>query len=418
MILFYLLLFLNLNANAATVQNGIIPSEFSEGHYSMDFETTYLSTNANYTNRGTSLDFNPGFSYKAYQSNLFGRYDFSNRLSGFSELPLNFAQSENATDGRSSFKVPGVALGINYDFNFRSFKIVTETNGYYALEKFDRSSDDVLSSDGASYINGGAHFFKNFRPFQFHSYLSFEYRLDGFSALVNYQADLSYKKRNSSYTFGLKGFQSVIDDLNTDNPSARHNYLNVVNGSSLLYGSVNPSRLDIFTQAKFTVNDAIDLYGSIDKSIRGKNSGDILCFTVGLEYFFEPSISKNNKQEYHLNENFESEDERTEHPAHKKIIKRSEKKEKEEEKIETEPEAKPPVKPKPKIVKVKPKPKLKPVPVKPIAPNPNFTPTKSSKPNKNGLVVSKKYLGKKTTSTSPVKSKPKSKKIKRVRIDF
>ena len=197
--------------------------------------------------------------------------------------------------------------------------------------------------------------------------------------------------QSSSFTFGLKGFQTVVDDENTDNPTYRHDYLTFVNGSSLIYGSVNPSRLDLFTQVEFTLNDSIKMYGGIDKSIRGENSGDILAFTVGLEYFFETLESQKNKYQYKTQEDFESEDEKID-PVIEEKIKSYNK----------------PVKKKSKPRKRKPKPVQR----------KTQTPKKNLKSSKSNLVISKKQMGKKTTSTSPVHSKPKSKKAKRVRIDF
>jgi hypothetical protein len=424
----FLMLLLNLtNAHASSVQNGIIPSGFKEGYYSMGFETTDLTTSANYTQKGTSLDFDSGNAFSEFQSLLYGRYDYSNQLSFFSDLPLNYAKSESPTDNRSTFKASGLSVGANYDFKYYFFKVIAELNGYYALEKFDRSSDDALTSDGASFINVGSHFFKDFSKIQLHGYLSFEYRLEGFSSLLNYQTDVSYKGENKVFTLGLKGFQSVVDDLNTSNPNRRHDYLDVVNGSSLIHGSVNPSRLDLFTQAKFSVSEAIDLYLSVDKSIRGENSGDILTYTVGFEYFFEP-VSKSKYESTHK-EDFQSDDESIDPKVEERIKSYNRPSEK------IVPQKLPP-KPKP-ILKPKPPPPPPEPPTPPPRPEPPMkvklkpaTPKKVvskpavkrvSKPkvtSKPPLEMSKKYLGKKTTSTSPIKSKPKSKKIKRVRIDF
>lgn len=379
-----LIFLLNISvAYASNAQNGVIPNGFREGYYSFGAEATYISTSANYTDRGTSLDIESPYAFSTIQTLAYGRYDFTDQTSMFFELPLNYATSENPIDEYSSFKAAGLAVGVNYDFKFYSVTVIPQFKGYLALEKFDRTSEEILTSDGANYIDIGSHVFKNFSALQFHGYLSYQYRMDGFSGLLNYQADVAYKLESASMTLGLKGFQTVIDDENKDNPSYRHNYLQVVNGNSLLYGSVDPSRLDIFTQLKMTLSESIDIYGAVAKSLRGENSGDILTFTIGLEYFFQP-LGGGSRNNYNLpkEDNFSPDDEAIDPKIEEEIRNYN--------------------KPKPKL-----KPKKTPKRVRP---------PKSSR--SNDLVVSEKEFGKKTTSTSPFIAEPKSKKPKRVNIDF
>ncbi len=370
------------SADASTAQNGVISSGFREGYYSVGAETTYLSTSANYTSKGTSLDFDDQYGYSAIQTLIYGRYDFSDELSSFFDLPLNYAMSENPTDKYSSFKAAGIAVGANYDLKISSFAIIPQIKGYFAVEKFDTGSEDILTSDGVNYIDVGSHIFKNFSSLQFHGYLSYQYRFDGFSGLLNYQSDLGYKTESTSFTFGVKGFQTITED--TGNATTKHGYLAIVNGGSLAYGSFDPSRTDLFAQAKWTLEQSLDVYGSVNKSIRGENSGDIMTFTVGLEYFFQPSggSSREKYESKPTQDDFSYDDEKI------------------DPKIEEE-------------IKNYNKPKKKPKRVAPPK-----TRTVSPPSAKNGLELSKKQLGKKTTSTSPIQAKPKSKKPKRVNIDF
>ena len=370
-------------ASATTAQYGTIPSQFKAGFFSMGAELNYLSTSANYTDKGTSLDFMDQHSYSAIQTLLYGRYDLTNELSMFSEIPMNYAQSENPTDTYSSFKFPGLSFGANYNIDFSSFRVIPQVRGYYAIEKFDKSVDQVLTSDGTSYLDLGSHLFINFSNFIMHGFLSYQYRMDGFSGLLNYQTDLTYKAQTFSLAFGLRGFESVTKDEYSDIPSYRHAYLNIVNGGSFIYGSVDPSRMDVFSLAKYALFPSLDMYGGIAKSLRGKNSGDMLTLTFGLEYFFGgPSQSTPYSSG---SESFELESETID----PKI----------EEEIRTY------NKPKPKK-----KPKKKP------RPKPRTNSNRTSP--ENNLEISRKQMGKKSTSTSPVKPKPRSKKPTRVNIDF
>lgn len=366
-------------ASATTAQYGMTPSQFKEGYYSLGLEATYLSTSANYTSQGTSLDLLDQYGYSAFQSLLYGRYDFSNAMSFYSELPLRYAQSENPTDTYSAFKFPGILFGVNYNFDLSSFKIIPQIAGYYAIEKFDRDSDQVLSSDGTSSIDLGSHFFIPFSNLTFHGFLSYQYRLEGFSGLLHYQTDLTYKSESFSVTGGVRGFESVTKDENTDTPGYRHSYLMIVNGGSWMYGAVDPSRLDVFAITKYAATSSLDIYGGIAKSLRGKNSADMMTITLGLELFFGGS-PKQPQYQYSNDDSFRAADE----DIDPKI----------EEEIRTYNKPKPKKKPK---RREKPKTKQKP---------------------KNDLEISRKELGKKSTSTSPIKTKPKSKKPSRVNIDF
>lgn len=404
-----LVFLLNLSpAHAATAQNGIIPSNFKEGYYSMGAELTYLTTSANYTDHSTSLDFDGGYGYSEFLSLIYGRFDLSNAISIFSELSLNSASSENPTNTYQAFKAAGAAVGANYSMNLPFIKVVPEFKGYFAIEKYDRGSDEVMTSDGANYFDLGTHIFKTFSPIQLHGYISYEYRTEGFSSLMNYQVDATYKTRDASLTFGAKGFESISDDDNTNNASFRQTYLDEVNGSSMLYAATNPSRTDLFAQAKVSLGDSIDLYGGAAKSIRGKNNGDILTFTVGLEYFFEPLFdrSRNKYRDTVPQDQFQSTDEQEEQQIQKNLRPPPAKKHKPQKKrrkglFSTQKKI---YNPKNTIQSQQP-------PRKIIRHRP-----KASEDNE--LVISRKQMGKTTTSTSPIKSKPKSKKPKRVRVDF
>lgn len=388
-----LIFLLNLSpAHAVTAQNGVISSDFKKGYYSVGAELTYLSTSANYSDHSTSIDFDNGYGYSAFQTLIYGRYDLTDELSFYTELPLNYTMSENLTDKFSSFRAAGLAFGGNFTLDLSFVKLIPELKGYYSIEKYDRSADDVLTSDAASYVDAGSHIFATIYNLGLHGYLSYTYRTEGFSSLMNYQTDLSFKAVNSIFTLGLKGFESIKKDEHTGNPAYRNTLLDTVNGSSLLYASVNPSRLDLFGQAKFPFSDSIDIYGGVAKSIRGKNSGDILTAMLGFEYFFEPLAQKSLKEKYldaTPTENFQSQDEVEENKVEKDLSTYSQPAQPVVKKIQR----------KKKVIRKK-----------------KFTPKNSLRSPR--LRVSEKELGTPTTNTSPIKTKPRSKKLKRVKVEF
>ncbi len=367
---------------AEAAQNGVIPYQFKPGHYSLGFESTYVSTSANYTDRSTSLDFDSGYGYSAILSEVYGRYDFSKEISFFAGLPLNYASSENLTETLSTFTSPGIRIGANYSLN-TFVKLIPEFTAYYSIEKPD-STDNVLTTDGASYLEIGSHALKKFSDFIFHGFLSYQYRTEGYSSLLNYQVDATYSASSFSTTFGLRGFESITDDEYINNPSYRFSYLQLVNGGSHLFGYVNPSRMDLFGQIKFSATNSIDLYGGVAKSIRGKNSGDILTFTLGLEYFFEPLFQRRRQYLPQEPDNFQYEEEKIDPAIEKKIRKYSKPKQK------------------PRQKKRRPTRRRK------------LPPQKSSRQ----LQPSEKQFGSSRTNTSPIKPNPKSKKPTRVHIEF
>lgn len=389
MILSAILFFLLSTADASTSQNGIVPSQFKAGYFSFGAETTYLSTKANYNNSGKSADLISPYKFGAFQSLLYGRYDFTNEVSFFAELPLNYTTSENVVDKYSAFNAPGITLGANYNISLSGFNLIPQFKAYYAIEQYDANSTEVLSSDGVTYLDVGTHAFMRSQNFILHGFMSYQYRMEGFSSLLNYQVDATYRASAFSLVFGTKGFESITDDDDTNMRAIRELHLLDINGGSLMYGAVNPSRLDLFTQAKFAITQSMDIYGGVSKSLRGKNSADLLTATVGLEYFFGSSDESSPKvKTIREKDTFDYADENID-PAV-------------EEKIKSYNKPVPPKKaPRKRIKKTKPK-------------SNDFTQVS----DENELVVSRKQLGKKSTSTSPMKAEPRSKKTKRVNIDF
>lgn len=390
-----IIIFGSLSTPVEAAQNGIVPYQFKPGSYSLGVESTYVMTSANYTERSTSLDFDPEYGYSAVLSEIYGRFDYTKNLSFFAGLPLNYASSENLTETLSSFKVPGLRVGLNYSLD-TIVKIIPEFTGYYSAEKAE-SSEEVLTTDGASYFEIGSHILKKFSAFTFHGFLSYQYRMEGYSSLLNYQTDLTYLGSSFAATFGLRGFESVTDDDYTNNPNYRFNYLKIVNGSSYLFGSVNPSRMDLFGQIKFSATNSIDVYGGVAKSLRGKNSGDILTVTVGLEYFFEPLFQRRRSYIPKEPDTFQYEEEKIDPIIEKKIRTYS----------------KPKAKPKEKKRIFAPK-KKKPSTKKRIRKRKALPRQESTR----RLEPSEKEFGSSRTNTSPIESNPKSKKKKRVHIEF
>lgn len=164
----FLIFLLNISmAYASNAQSGVIPNGFKEGYYSLGAEATYISTSTNYTDRGTSLDIDSPYAFSTIQNLVYGRYDFSDQTSVFFDLPLNYAASENLVDEYSSFRAAGLAIGLNYDFQLYSVTVIPQFKGYLTFEKFDRTAEEVLTSDGANYIEVGSHIFKISLHFNF-----------------------------------------------------------------------------------------------------------------------------------------------------------------------------------------------------------------------------------------------------------
>src|SRR5690606_6797991 len=102
-----IIVFGGFSSSVDAAQNGIVPYQFKPGSYSFGVESTYVMTSANYTDRSTSLDFDPEYGYSAVLSEIYGRFDYTESLSFFAGLPLNYASSENLNETLSSFKAPG-----------------------------------------------------------------------------------------------------------------------------------------------------------------------------------------------------------------------------------------------------------------------------------------------------------------------
>jgi len=434
---------------AASMQDNIIPYQFKAGYLSAGYEFNYLTSGGNYDAQGISSKLPAGYSFKLYQQLIYGRYDFTNRMSFYAELPMTYATSEDPLNKRSKFALNGAAFGVNYDLGFQWLKTILDFRGYASIEKWNENGDVIQTTDGAHKFDSGVHFMKRFSRLQFHSYLGYEYRSAGFSGLLNYQADLAYLGSKLSSAIGFKGYSTIVDDKYTDTPGKRHVHLVNVNGASFTEGSVNPSLFKMFVDAKYSATKAIDVYGSASTSFRGKNVGYETNLSLGFEYFFEP-IKK--KKEFQYDDQYYQEQtpikNAPESTEPEKVQFDDENADKEYEKdIENfnrppepkqtpsqirraQPAPAPQPKPKPKK-KVVPHAKPAPTPtpqtqrVRPKTPYkryqvPDIKETASAEETSdNGLVISGKSLSKKATSTSAVpKSQLKSKKKKKVKITF
>ncbi len=245
---------------------------FKRGQFDLDIETQYYKSTANFDANGNKVDLGTGNYFQIIDFSSSLRWGFSDDLGFKAGFNVGNAESSNLVATRTNSVFNRIDIGADYLLiDYSTFQMFVELQYSHALEKITPTTDQVLSSNGASEIKPtlyGRMDFDGFYPF---AYIGANVRSEGLSTLMTYGGGGEFRFESLGIGAAVNGFTSVKDDKYTNQAIIRDNVLTTVNGGSKKYFSINPSSVEAEVFVNFSIVDEafIKLYALYD--VAGSN---------------------------------------------------------------------------------------------------------------------------------------------------
>ncbi len=255
-------------------------NHFLEGQFQVGTGFRYLKSDSNYASFGSETVLNgANRSYTAMDLDLSARYVLMDRWGLHTNIVMANAETTNLDATRKNSVLSSISAGTDILFLYGSHFLWGDINATMPIDKYDKSIDNPLTSDGVMSLSTSLNYLKPFRNWSFEAGLGFKYRLEGRSALLPYSLGASYHFGKWYVGGGFSGFQSVIDDADTDSQSVRNSTLNRANGGSMLYSSINPSAVFAELKVGRISQGSNHLEGIVRTTLAGDNYA---AYTEGL----------------------------------------------------------------------------------------------------------------------------------------
>ncbi len=243
---------------------------------------TYFNSTANYPSGGVVGEYTNVLSEFSYAYDWQPDWRFGGGFRG--------AWAES-TDGQVTRENSGlIDLSVNAQKWFELLGADFAAEGIFAYPAFqpDDLGDEALLSDGAMRLRAGGWLFLPMRTLRPYAYLGFEYRDGGRSYLMPYNVGAKLRMGRFWIQGEWRGFESVSDDVETDNRLDREAYLREVNGGSFRYYAINPSLGEAALEvgARF---GAYSVFAGYAMTVYGTNSAEGSSILLGLGYRLDPA---------------------------------------------------------------------------------------------------------------------------------
>ena len=255
----------------------------------IQLQSEWYQSNANYKELGrfSLLPHQNSFQYvtadprikyspwKWFSIELFGGFMYG--------MSKTFNSSKNIYTVRNIPWFTSIGLGLSFHKTFqRRLHFTIDLKGAAPLNRFERLTDDIVTGDGAYYIEPGLWFIYTLSPhFAYLFYnTSFKYRTEKLSALSYHKVGGFIQTRYINSGFSTNMFFPLISDGYTKQPETRWNILKNVNGESYKFYSVNPAALSftLWMEFKPAKSFGLQVYANLDTYGQFYGKG----YTVGL----------------------------------------------------------------------------------------------------------------------------------------
>lgn len=231
---------------------------------------------------GEIIDLTNGGEY----SNFIGRLGLNYFYSPAWELGFQgsfaYAQSDDGQYQRENSEVTDLSLLTRYFSEFSSFDFAAEFALDYPINEITQTTDEVLTSDAVVRLRPGLWSMMKWQVLSPYVFVGLDYRLDGRSGLLPYRFGLDGRVNDLLWGAELNGFETIIDDEETENQSLRTTVTNRVNGGSLKYYAVNPSVLAVNGHVGWDLGGT-DFRLFVEQSINGKNYANGLSVILAMQ---------------------------------------------------------------------------------------------------------------------------------------
>lgn len=255
---------------------------FSQSQFELWTGFSYLSTTANFDAGGGTFSILPsGRYYKRYLFEFGGRFDVTDSVAFGASMGYAQAESNDAF----FIKVHGNLTNVTPFFETRLIDGWVDLIGRLAvvvpLEKVTNANDSPLVDEGVIQIKGELQLQKDFDPI-FVTLMSGYHSLNDRSSRIPYAAYAGVELGHHVLAAGIKGFQSIKNDPETNTPSARSSMISTANAGSTILSSVNPSVSILESYYRFRSDGPWNLKISGEYSANGENYAQY--WSAGLQF--------------------------------------------------------------------------------------------------------------------------------------
>jgi len=214
---------------------------YYKGRLELGAGLEYMTSNSNFGDTGGEKGLVSGAGYQIFRSPLAVRYGLGERWSLSSELLIATSTSKNTDASRNNSSLPEAKLGADALLYSGNFDFTSELQVIFPLERIEVAQDNALNSEGVMQVLAWLGLENRRNTFIWYGRGGFNYRMEGRSGLLLYEAGVGFRWPAFSLGAEIGGFQTLIDDADKGNELARYGLIQRVNGGSYSHYSVNPS---------------------------------------------------------------------------------------------------------------------------------------------------------------------------------
>lgn len=265
-----------------------IPRAPHEGRYSVGLDGSYFWSSANYGHDGGSHE-SFGGDYSEWSLRPRAAWEMNSLLRFYGSLGYLSVESTGTPGSSAGSGMSDAALGAQAWMDLGGVRLVPQADFVMPLYRVDKDSNNALLGEGAMTIQGGSWLlWSPVKPVTLFGFAGFRHRDEGRSFLLPYDLGLNYRFSPGGWWLqgGLRGYQTVVDDTDTDFTVERDAYLAKANGGTFRYFQINPStmELNVETGRKFARGEW-GFYVGNSLTLSGESSAHGLSVYGGLAFY-------------------------------------------------------------------------------------------------------------------------------------
>ena len=277
-------------------QNPWLHSIFPQG-FVLEATTQNFFSAANYTTSGGEFEALPDNArYFASRNRFTGGYTLATGIQLRSSVDLSMASISSDLRAESSTVFSALELGLLYPFYATpKTQISWDLSGLINVDPVEAGRTEPLGHDGVHSLSTSLKLQRRWGHVAAYTLHGMHFPSEGLASLWFWNVGASLHFPYLALSGQVEGYNTVLEDSYTDEPSRRVNLLGPVNGGSYAFYTINPERLDLRVLANVTLSDSWSLSLSVLKTLNGRNSAEGFELVAGLRWV-PGAAAKSNQQ--------------------------------------------------------------------------------------------------------------------------
>lgn len=270
---------------------------FQKEELSAHLQFDYFKSTTNFNKDGQKSDLYSGNYFQIINIKPWLRWQFDEKRAVLAGFNMGVSESNDPVFTRTNSTLNQLNLSGEYQFLDKGWwRSYFRLGLNLALTKIDTSGDTVPNSDGAHEIIPEVVLNFDFEN-DFYTFIKsgLNYRTEGLSTLLLYGAGGEYRFESISVGAALLGKVTVRNDNETDSSFIRDQYSQAASAGSKTFYSINPNRLDLEGDLKFSFHPDVSLKTFMNYPLLGSNSAVGLGLGAILSWSLDSQTKKATK---------------------------------------------------------------------------------------------------------------------------